>query len=128
MIWIMTGLEKKIKSRYLYGMKFLITENRLERVISKYLDNKNYIIRETDDRYYFLENEDDEYAQIVVIKDNSECFLYYELSKEIESFFSLEKFMGKGKEVLTRYVENTLNIEVSHTFIETMYSLRLIVH
>ena len=128
MIWIMTGLEKKIKSRYLYGVKFLITENRLERVISKYLDNKNYIIRETDDRYYFLENEDDEYAQIVVIKDNSECFLYYELSKEIESFFSLEKFMGKGKEVLTRYVENTLNIEVSHTFIETMYSLRLIVH
>lgn len=128
MIWIMTGLGKKIKSRYLYGVKFLITENRLERVISKYLDNKNYIIKETDDRYYFLENEDDEYAQIVVIKDNSECFLYYELSKEIESFFSLEKFMGKGKEVLTRYVENTLNIEVSHTFIETMYSLRLIVH
>ena len=41
-------------------MKYKIGENKLERVIFKYLDN-NLIIKETPYDYYFLENEDDVY-------------------------------------------------------------------
>ena len=92
-------------------MKFLITENKIEQVVFKYLDNKNFIIKETDKNYYFLENENDEYAQIRVRKYDMFCFIYHKLSEEIKSFFSLETLMVKS--VLTKYVENTLNIKVS---------------
>ena len=94
-------------------MKFLITENRLDDVIFKYLDNKNFIIKETDSNYYFLENEDDKYAQIRVKKNDKFCFIYYKLTEEIQTFFSLEIPMVKS--ILTKYVENTLNIVVSNT-------------
>jgi hypothetical protein len=102
-------------------MKFEINENKLEKVIFKYLDNKNFIIKETDYNYYFLENEEDEYAQIRVRKNNNFCSIYYRLTGEIESFFSIETPMAKKG--LTRYVENTLNIKVSTTF-DKLFSLK----
>ena len=95
-------------------MNFEINENKLDKVIFKYLDSKNFIIKETDYNYYFLENEEDEYAQIKVRKNNNFCSIYYRLTGEIESFFSIETPMAKKG--LTRYVENTLNIKVSTTF------------
>jgi hypothetical protein len=94
-------------------MNFEINENKLQKIVFKYVDNKNYVIKETDDDYYFLENEGDEYAQIRVRKNDMLCFIYNELTEEIKSFFSIEYPMVK--DVLTRYVENTLNIEVSNT-------------
>ncbi len=97
-------------------MKFLITENKLDSIIFKYLDNKNFIIKETPYDYYFLENEDDEYLQIRVKKSNMDCFLFYNLTEEIKSFFSINKL--KVKDVLTRYVEETLNIKVSDVWMD----------
>ena len=88
-------------------------ENKISGVIFKYLDNKNFVIKETPTDYYFLENEDDKYGKIRVRKNDKFCFIYYELNEEIESFFSLEIPMVKS--VLRKYVENTLNIEVSYT-------------
>jgi len=95
-------------------MKFEISNSKLEQVIFKYLDNKNFIIKETSDSYYFLENERDEFAKFKIKKNDEVCFIYYKLTDEIESFFSIEYPMVK--EVLTRYVENVLNIKVSKTF------------
>jgi hypothetical protein len=97
-------------------MKFLITENKLDNIIFQYLDNKNFIIKETPYDYYFLENEDDEYLQIRVRKSDMECSLFYDLTEEIKSFFSINKL--KIKDVLTRYVEETLNIKVSHVWMD----------
>ena len=96
-------------------MKFEINENKLEKVVFKYLDNKNFIVKETDDDYYFMENEGDKYAQIRIRKSDKVCFIYYKLADEIESFFSIESSMAEN--VLIRYVENTLNIKVPYTFI-----------
>jgi hypothetical protein len=96
-------------------MKFLITENKLDNIIFQYLDNKNFIVKETDDDYYFMENEGDKYAQIRIRKSDKVCFIYYKLADEIESFFSIESSMAEN--VLIRYVENTLNIKVPYTFI-----------
>jgi hypothetical protein len=76
-----------------------------------YLNNKNFIIKETDYNYYFLENEEDEYAQIRITKNDMVCFIYHKLFEEIKLFFSIEG--PTAGDVLTRYVENTLNIKVS---------------
>ena len=87
--------------------------NKLEKIIFKFLDEKNFLIKETPDNYYFLGNKDDKYYQIRIRKNGMVCYVYYELSEEIESFFSLTDTDSKG--VLTRYVENTLNIKVFNT-------------
>ena len=92
-------------------MKFEISDNKLDNIIFKYLDNKNFIIKETDYNYYFIENEGDKYGQIMITKYDTVCLIYHKLFEEIESFFSIEgPAVG---DVLTRYVENTLNIKVS---------------
>ena len=99
-------------------MKFKISNSKLEQVVFRYLDNKNFIIKETSDSYYFLENERDEHAQFKIKKNNKYCFIYYKLTEEIKSFFSIEYPMVK--DVLTRYVENVLNIKVSNTCIAAL--------
>ena len=93
-------------------MKLEISENKLERVIFRYLDIKDFIIKETSGSYFFLENERDEHAQIRIDKNDKYCYIYYDLTEEIKSFFSIEYPMVK--DVLTRYVENVLNIKVSN--------------
>jgi len=94
-------------------MKFEINENRLGKIIFKYLDNKKFVIKETSQNYYLIENEEDEYAQIKIRKKSMVCFIYYKLTQEIESFFSIEYSMVI--DILKRYVENILNIKVSRT-------------
>jgi len=86
--------------------------NKLEKIIFKFLDEKNFIVKEAPDNYYFLVNEGDKHSQIRVKKNNMGCYIYYELSGEIESFFSLTE--TESKDVLIRYVENILNIEVPY--------------
>jgi hypothetical protein len=97
-------------------MKFEINENKLEKVIFKYLDSKNFIIRETPFDYYFLENEGDKFLQIRIRKSDMLCFLFYNLTQDIKSFFSIEYPMVE--DVLTRYVEETLNIKVSDVWMD----------
>jgi hypothetical protein len=95
-------------------MKFKISDDKLELVIFKYLDNKKFLIKETPDDYYFLKNKDDEHAQIRIIKDSLVCYINFKLLTEIESFFYLNR--SHSKEILSRYVEKTLNIEVIDTY------------
>jgi len=105
-------------------MKFEINENKLEKVVFKYLDRKDFTIEETDDDYYFIENEGDKYAQIRVRKSDMICLIYTKLTEEIESFFSIEYSMVS--DVLTRYVENTLDIEVVNTYMRIANELYLL--
>ena len=100
-------------------MKFSIAENKLDSIIFQYLDSKNFIIRETPYDYYFIENEGDKYGQIMITKYDMVCLIYRKLVEEIESFFSIKTPMASN--VLTKYVENTLNIKVSYT--EYVYQL-----
>ncbi len=86
---------------------------KLEKNIFNFLNEKNFIIKETPDNYYFLENEDDQFSQIRVRKDDMDCYITYDLKEDIKSFFSLTDF--DSRVVLTRYVENTLNIKVFYT-------------
>ena len=94
-------------------MKFIITESRMERIISKYLDLQDFIKVEKNNNIFFLNSSDDEHFQIVYIKDDGWCFIYVELVYEISSFFSLD--FDDSKEIIGKWVENTLQMKVSNT-------------
>jgi hypothetical protein len=94
-------------------MEYLIKESQLDNIIFKYLDSQDFIQIEKDDNIYFLNSEEDKYAQIRYDKDDGWCGIYYNFIKEISSFFSIEK--SDSKQVIGRWVENTLQMKVTNT-------------
>jgi hypothetical protein len=96
-------------------MKYLINESQIDKVIFKYLDNQDFIQIERKDKIYFVNSEGDEYAQIRFDKDDGWCMIYYELVNEISRFFSMEE--SDSKEVIGRWVENTLQMKVTNTLL-----------
>ena len=87
----------------------------LERVLFFYLDSQDFIQIEKNNRIYFVNSEGDEFAQIRYDKEKGYCMLKQELVKEISSFFSLE--LSVSKEVIGRWVENTLQMKVTDTLV-----------
>ena len=84
-----------------------------ERVIFSYLDSQDFIRIEKNNRIYFINSEDDEYSQIRFDKSDGWCFINSNLIKEISSYFSLQ--LSDSKEVIGRWVENTLQMRVAKT-------------
>ena len=95
-------------------MKYLITESQFDKVIFRYLDNQDFIVTGNDTSLFFVNSEGDEYAQIRYDEDSEVCFIDIDLIKEISSFFSLQS--SDSKEVIGRWVENTLQMRVKYTF------------
>ena len=93
-------------------MKYLIKESQINRMIFKYLDNKNFSILKSETEIYFVENRDDEYAQIRLRNDGF-CFIYWRLVVEISDFFSMEE--SDSEQVIGKWVGNTLQTEVTST-------------
>jgi len=93
-------------------MKYLITESQFDNVIFRYLNNQDFI--QIDNRFdiFFLNSEGDEYPQIVYTKSDGSCLIFINLIKEISSFFSLDEY--DSKQVIGRWVENTLQMEVNY--------------
>jgi hypothetical protein len=94
-------------------MKYLITESQFDKVIFKYLDNQDFIRIDKGNKIFFVNSEGDEYAQIRFDKDGW-CVIYYELIDEISSFFSMQN--SDSKQVIGRWVENTLQMKVTTTW------------
>ena len=95
-------------------MKYLITESKFNKVIFKFLDNQNFIPIEKNNKIYFVNSENDQYAKIRYDKKADWCGIYNKLLEEISSFFSLGK--SDSEKVISRWVENTLQMEVKNTF------------
>ena len=93
-------------------MKYKITDKQLDNVIFLYLDNQDFIQIEKGNNIYFFNSEGDEYAQIRYNKSSGWCGVHYNLINEISSFFSLE--LSDSKEVISRWVENTLQMRVTN--------------
>ena len=93
-------------------MKYLITESQLDKVIFKYLNNQDFIQIVKGNRIYFVNSENDEYAQIRFDKDDGWCFIDYYLINEISSFFSLQRF--DSERIIGKWVENTLQMKVTN--------------
>ena len=95
-------------------MKYLITESQFDKVIFKYLDNQDFIQIENESKIYFVNSEDDEYAQIRYDKEDGLCFVYYKLIEEISLFFSMNE--TDAEQVIGRWVENTLQMRATGTW------------
>ena len=91
-------------------MKYLITESQIDRVIFRYLDNQDFIQIVKGNRIYFVNSESDEYAQIVYYKTHGWCVIYFDLIKEISSFFSLKN--SDSSKIISKWVENITQIKV----------------
>ena len=101
-------------------MKFLITESKLENIISKYLDNQDFVKIEKEHNIFFVNSEGDWVAEIRFKKDNGWCYINYNLVKEISSFFSMKK--SDSEQVISRWVESTLQMKVSYTLFKVLPS------
>ena len=101
-------------------MKYLITESKLDKVVSMYLDNQDFIVydnkKKFDNYIYFLNNESDLYAQISVFHRNAfgevKNWLYvnYDLIRELSDFFSIDNLVCL--EIIKVWVVDTLGIRV----------------
>ena len=103
-------------------MKYLITESQIDKIIFKYLDNQDFIVTGNDTSLFFINSEGDKYAQIRYDEDNGLCYTDIDLIVEISSFFSLQLY--DSKEVIGRWVENTLQMKVTDTIdnVATVFS------
>ena len=99
-------------------MKLIITESQkdkiIEKVIFKHLDKQNYNQLEIDNKIYFVKNVGDKYAEIRFDKSDGWCYISYELISFFSRMMGIEE--SDIKEVIGRWVEHTLQMEVKHTF------------
>ena len=84
-----------------------------KRVIFSYLDSQDFIVTGNDTSLFFVNSENDEYAQIRYDEVNGWCYTNINLIKEISSFFSLQR--SDSERIIGRWVENTLQMKVTNT-------------
>ena len=82
-----------------------------ERVIFSYLDSQDFIQIKKNNNIYFVNSEGDEYAQIVYYKTHGWCVIYFDLIKEISSFFSLKN--SDSSKIISKWVENITQMKVT---------------
>ena len=106
-------------------MKLIITESQkdkiIEKVIFKYLDKQNYNQLEIKDKIYFIKNVGDKYADILFDKSDGWCGISYELISFFSRMMSVERF--GIQEVIGRWVEHTLQMEVKYTHQERFFTV-----
>ena len=101
-------------------MKYLITESQLDKVVSKYLDNQDFVIydekKKFDNYIYFLNNITDSEAQISVYNKNAFgevrnwVYVNYDLIEELSKFFSIDELYCL--DIIKVWVSDTLGIKV----------------
>ena len=90
-------------------MKFIITESKMEQVIFKYLDNKDFIVKGNKNAR-FLTSEDDVDGVIDYSSISKMCYFQKEFVDEIIDFFSIEKVTAG--DIIAKWVSNRLNVLV----------------
>ena len=106
-------------------MKYIITENRLNNIIFKYLDSK----------YGALEQKKGEYTDIVFTFPGEEygllgwlksgnLYVYNEINDEISNYFGLRKV--DSLKVIGKWVEDRHNLKVINTMAFTIPNSRLV--
>ena len=92
-------------------MNFEINENKLEKIIIKYLNNKDFIVKNKFDTWVIYESGDEDYVRIWIRESDMTCFVSRDLSENLQSFFSIDHhYLNK---ILTNYVENLLGVDIS---------------
>ena len=99
-------------------MKYLIKESQIDKVVFKYLDNQDFILRKSaktsfgvSNITYFLNSSGDLISDSLInFYKNGECWINFELVDEIAKFFSLD--FNDSKYIIGRWVENKLDMRV----------------
>ena len=103
-------------------MKFLITESKLNSIVSMYLDNQDFKKIFYGKNVYFVNSEKDEYAQIKFNYTSKWCTISFGLMNEVANFFSLDS--GNSISLINKWAENKLGEDSMMIHVET----DLIVH
>ncbi len=96
-------------------MKYKIPQERLDKIIFKYLDNILKGLEKRKPKYYkgiVFAYPDEKYG-ILGWKNDGTLYVDYELIDEISNIFPLEK--TETKELIGRWVSDRLQIEVKNT-------------
>jgi hypothetical protein len=101
-------------------MKVILKESQIEKMVFRYLDNKNFHIVKSEKKLniYFLENESDELAQIKYWVWANDIVIYSELTDEISSMFSLDK--DDAEYVIAEWTCNKLDKSMRNIGIRTL--------
>ena len=90
-------------------MKYLITESKLNKAIFRYLDNQDFVVIKISNRLYFVNSENDEYAQVRYHPKDRYCTINYKLVEEIGNFFPLDT--NECIDIINKWVENKVGVE-----------------
>jgi hypothetical protein len=104
-------------------MKYLITESQFDKMIFKYLDNQDFVIKKSvktsfgvSNITHFLNSSGDLAADSLInFYRDGECFINFELIDEIAKFFSLD--FNDSKYVIARWVQNKLDTRVGEVYV-----------
>jgi hypothetical protein len=95
-------------------MNYIISESQLDKIIFRYLDNRNFIVVETQNKIFFTYSKDDEQAQIRYDKNFDRCFVYFEIINKISDFLPVSSV--EVRECISRWVAHTLNVKVLESY------------
>jgi DnaJ-class molecular chaperone len=108
-------------------MKIIISESQEIDVKKKFifmlLSNKNYNLVEIGDRIYFVKNIGDEKAEIRFDKSDGFCRISYNLISFLSSITGFQE--SEVKELIGKWVEHTLQMEVTYNQALRMAGFRL---
>ena len=97
-------------------MRYIITENRLNDIIFKYLDMKYGALEQKKGKYadiiFYFPGE--KWGKLGWVK-SGDLYVYYELRNEISNYFGLEKV--DSLRIIGKWVEDRYNLKVIDTFI-----------
>lgn len=95
-------------------MKYIITESKLDKIISKYLDIKLNGVEKRKGRYvdivFTFPNEN---YGVLGFEQPGDLYVYYKIIDEIISLFGMEE--SDALDVIGRYIEDRYNLEVINT-------------
>jgi len=104
-------------------MKYLIKESQFDKMVFKYLDNQDFVIKKSVKTSFgvsiithFVNSSGDLPADSLInFYRDGECFINFELIDEIAKFFSFD--FDTSKYVIARWVENKLNARVGEVYV-----------
>ena len=101
-------------------MKYIITESQFDKIVSLYLDERDFIkYKNPTDCVYFLNSEYNAYAQIYYEPDGN-CYISNKLINQVSNFSSLNTI--ESQQAIGRWVENNIGSPVIKTHgIHTIY-------
>jgi hypothetical protein len=90
-------------------MEYLITESQYDRVVFRFLNDKNLIIIEkSDEALFFTDSVDNEYSQIYFSQIDGKCFIRNKLINDVSYRYQLNRI--DTERVIGRWVQKRINL------------------